>query len=241
MTPLERLKDVLDKPPLNDENSALIITCLPPLADSEIAALEASLPCVLPSEIRELLAFCSGFDGPLDRVDFTGKNSGYDQEDVFPFGRTLAADGFGNYWIIDLLPTSTTFGPIYFYCHDPAVILYQSPDLEHFLTELFKPKMGLIDKVHEDELFEVWFENPGVQSFEACEASEDAELKAFAQEIGPTFQIIDLRNARIGMGFSWGRYASDPILKRHGHFPIFAYERKEKVSLWNRLFGRPKG
>jgi hypothetical protein len=157
----------------------------------------------------------------------------------FPHGIPIAGDGFGNYWIVDLFPQSTSWGPIYYWCHDAPVVLYQSPSLEHFLTELFKlsepPYKSLIDDVHEDRLFQVWNENPGVMSQEECLRSHDHELQAFAEQLDPSFQIIDLRNAQVGFGFSWGRYGPRTVIRRHGSIPIFAYQRRQ--GLLARLFG----
>jgi len=38
------------------------------------------------------------------------------------------------------------------------------------------------------------------------EISSDRELKSFAETLDGSFQLIDLRNAKTGDGFSWGRY-----------------------------------
>src|SRR3712207_9193422 len=39
-----------------------------------------------------------------------------------------------------------------------------------------------------------------------CLESDDPILSAFARELDESFQIIDLRQAKPGDGFSWGRY-----------------------------------
>ncbi len=152
----------------------------------------------------------------------------------------LQPTDFGNFWVIDLLPTSKTWGPIYFACHDAPVILYQSPGLSHFLVELFKmsipPRKSLVDDVHEDRLFDVWRKNPGVMSYDECIKSADAELKSFATQLGPSFQIIDMRTPEIGFGFSWGRYGAKTVVRRHGNIPIFAYQKR--VGILERLFKR---
>jgi len=44
------------------------------------------------------------------------------------------------------------------------------------------------------------------------------------------FQIIDLRDVPIGMGFSWGRYGPRTELRRHGHELLFAYARPPKKA-----------
>jgi hypothetical protein len=150
-----------------------------------------------------------------------------DYSEIFPRGIPIAADVFGNFWMVDLTPSSTDWAPIYFACHDAPIILYQSPSLEHFLTALLHAdgtsEEDLIDGVHEDTLFEVWRENPGVLSQEECLRSADPELNAFARELDPSFQLIDMRNPAIGFGYSWGRYGPDTVVRRYGTIPLFAY------------------
>ena len=84
---------------------------------------------------------------------------------AFPYGLPIAADGYGNFWVVDLHPHTVHWGPIYFACHDPPVILYQADALEQFLAELFRmfkpPHQSLVDDVHEDRLAHVWQTNPG--------------------------------------------------------------------------------
>jgi hypothetical protein len=199
----------------------------PASSEAEIAELEARLPCALPSEIRELLTYCRGFTcGATDFVDFTGAACSFEHADLFPHGLPIAADGCGNFWVVDLTPDSRTWGPIYIACHDPRVVLYQSPNLEHFLCEMGKasapPYESLLNDVHEDRPFDVWRKNPGVKSHAECLAAPDTDLRAFAGTLGPEFEIIDLREAKVGFGLSWGRYGNGTVIRRHGMLPIFA-------------------
>jgi cell wall assembly regulator SMI1 len=243
MTPLEIILEAQKKPLTTEDGDPDPLELAPPLSENEISAFEAELPCKLPREIRELLSHCSGFTGSAaDYVDFTGKQCSFAQEEVFPYGLPIAADGYGNFWVVDLLPTSEIWGPIYFACHDAPVILYQSPDLSHVLVELLKmsipPRKSLVDDVHEDRIFDVWGKNPGVMSYDECIKSKDADLKTFATELGPSFQIIDMRTPEIGFGFSWGRYGARTFVRRHGNLPIFAYQKR--AGIIERLFKRKR-
>jgi cell wall assembly regulator SMI1 len=240
MTPLELLLDASRKTLTTEDEEPVQLELRPPLSEAGIAEFETRLPCPIPAEIRELLAYCKGFaGGATDFVDFTGEECSFEQKEVFPYGLPIAADGYGNFWVVDLLPESKAWGPIYFACHDPPVILYQSPSLAHFLTQLFKlnvpPYESLINDVHEDRLFEVWRKNPGVMSHGECLGSLDHDLRAFAEQLAPSFQVIDLRNAQIGFGFSWGRYGPYTVVRRRGRLPIFAYQIRK--SFWKRLLG----
>jgi len=240
MRPIDIVRQASQQPLTTKGGDPAPLTLEPPLCDADMHALAARLPCPFPPDVRDLLSFCSGFSGgAIDFVDFTGRQCMFEYEPAFPHGLPIAADGHGNFWVVDLLPTSARWGPIYFACHDAPVILYQSPGLEEFLSELFKlgmpPYKSLVDDVHGDRLFEVWRKNPGVREHGECMSSDDPELRSFAQQLGPTFQFVDMRNPSVGFGFSWGRYGANTVVKRHGNLPIFAYERR---GLMARLFGR---
>src|SRR5438105_1623967 len=79
-----------------------------------------------------------------------------------------------------------------------------------------------------DRLFDVWSKNPGVIPYADALKSGDAAVRAFADELDPGFEIVDLRSVPPGMGFSWGRYGMRTQLRRFGEERIFAYAREEK-------------
>lgn len=239
MTPLQIILEAQRRVLTTEDGDPVPVELESPLSSEEIASFEASLPCKLPQEIRELLSHCSGFTGgAVDFADFTGENCHWEYLAAFPHGLPFAADGCGNFWVIDLLPASKTWGPIYFACHDAPVILYQGPSLNDFLVELFKmsepPYRSAVADVLEDRLFNVWRKNPDVLSYEQCIGSNDPELQTFATQLGPSFQVIDMRNPEVGFGFSWGRYGPTTVVRRYGNLPIFAYEKRK--GLLERLF-----
>jgi len=205
VTPLEIIRQAQADTLLDEDGSLVTLELLPGLSDAELQDFADRTPCRVPPEITELLGACSGLCGTLEQVEFTGRDLMFAFEVVFPYGLPIAADGYGNFWVVDLLPSTTTWGPIYFACHDAPVILYQADSLEQFLIELFRmfepPQRSLIHDVHEDRLACVWRTNPGVLSYEQCLRSEDQVLSAFARELDESFQIMDLRRARPGDGF----------------------------------------
>lgn len=111
---------------LSDEDGYRVeLELLPGLKAEEIEQFARSLPCPVSDELRELLAYCRGFAGAgVDVVDFTGRGFSWESRDIFPHAVPVASDGAGNFWVVDLTPESTAFGPVYFVCHDPPVILY---------------------------------------------------------------------------------------------------------------------
>src|SRR5262249_24187680 len=140
-----------------------------------------------------------------------------------------------------LLPESASWGPIYFCCHDAPVMLLQAATVGQFVDELFKmyypPHRSLVDDVHEDRLFGVWRANPAAIAHAAALASPDPDIQAFAADLDPGFELIDLRDAPPGMGFSWRRYGPRTEVRRFGSKPIFAYQAPPKRGLFSRLFG----
>lgn len=215
------------------------LTLLPGLSEEELAEVESRLPCALPDEAREVLSLCRGFNGVLEGVDFSGLG-GFGLEEIFPCAIPIAHDGFGNYWIVDVTSESTCWGPIFFACHDAPVIVFQTDSLEHFIREVVRfgnpPWESEINDVHEEHQFRIWKENPGVMTYDACLGSGDEKLVEFAESLDETYLFVDLRKAKTGDGFSWGRYGSTTVNKRFGEERIFAYQVRE--SFWKRLFRR---
>jgi len=215
---------------------------LPGLTREELGEFSRSLSVPPPDDVRDLLEFCSGIEGTLEQIDFTGRSfsDGFGPDFLMPHGLPIAHDGYGNFWAVDLQPGNANWGPIYFSCHDAPVMLLQAATIQQFVSEVFKmylpPHKSLIDDVHEDRLFDVWRKNPGVIPHATALVSPDAEIRSFAAGLDSCFALIDLRNVPIGMGFSWGRYGPKTEVKRFGSKPIFAYKRPENTGLFSKLF-----
>jgi len=242
MTAIEHIKTAQQSKLTDEDGEAVCLELAPPLPPAQIDSLQEQVGQPLPAELRALLAFCSGIDGCLAGIDFTGANMAFEQVEVFPNGFPIAADGFGNFWVLDLTPSTTEASPVFFACHDAPVILYQSADIASFLAEIFRmnvpPHTSLVDDVHEDRLFDVWRKNPGVVEQSTALNSADAAIRSFAASLLPNFQIIDLRDAKPGMGFSWGRYGPNTEIRRHEHELIFAYAKPAKTGFFAKLIDR---
>lgn len=228
---------------VDEDGNPVELATWPPLTEQEIAALAERVGTALPDELVQLVRRCCGLDGVLEQVDFSGRTiDGFEFAEIFPHGLSIAHDGFGNFWVLDLTPGAVETAPVYFACHDAPVVLYQSPNLAHFVHELVRmnvpPHESAVVDVHEDRLFDVWRKNPGAITRAAALASTDHELQAFANTLDENFTLIDLRDPEVGMGFSWGRHGPQTIVRRHGTLPIFAYSAPKTRSLWARLTGR---
>lgn len=212
------------------------------LADAGIDAFEGEIGVPLPGELRDLLAYTTGIDGLLGSVDFTGRDHDVEFGEIFPTGLPIAGDGLGNFWVVDLTPEHRDVAPVFFACHDPAVILLQSPSIGHFLHEVFRmyvpPHASLATDVHGDRPFDVWRENPGVLSHAQALNGDDAKLADFAASLDDDFEIVDLRCAEIGMGFSWGRHGPKTEVRRHRYELLFAYRSPpRKAGRLRRMLG----
>lgn len=216
---------------VDEDGNAVVLELAPGLAEAEIDELEAEVGVPLPGDLRRLLRVTSAIDGVLESVDFTGRRQDVELEDQFPAGLPFAHDGYGNFWVLDLKPEPVETARVFFACHDAPVVLYQSPDLGHFLHEAFRmyepPHASLVDDVHEDRLFRVWRENPGTLDHAEALAG-DASLREFASGLDERFTFVDLRSPEIGMGFSWGRHGPRTEVRRHGYELLFAYAPPEK-------------
>jgi cell wall assembly regulator SMI1 len=179
---------------------------LPPLTDAEIDALASAWGVPVPPDAREVLRVARGIEAsPLDAVEFSGQMDGAVLDEVFPHPLPIAHDGYGNYWIVDLRPGSDVFGPVFFACHDPAVVVYQCADVAAFveaLAEMTKPPhTGPLDFVHEEASSEIWGGRETAVQRAVALQSDDAVLRAFAETLPPDASIADLRSPRLGDGF----------------------------------------
>jgi hypothetical protein len=243
-TTREIIQSALEQNLIDGHGRPVQVHLLPGLTQQELDNFARSLPAPPPDGVRDLLQFCSGMEGTLEQVDFTGRTlaDGFGLDFLIPQGLPLAHDGSGNFWVIDLDPEAAKWGPVYYCCHDAPVMLVQAATVHDFVSEIFKryrpPYTSLIDAVCEDRLFRVWRENPGVLSHADAGVSVDPDIRAFAAGLNPGCEVIDLRNAPAGMGFSWGRYGPHTEVRRFGAQPIFAYCRPQKTGLLSRLLGR---
>ena len=229
---IELLKANEGKLLINQDGLEDHLKLLPGLTEDQLMKLERSLPCPIPQDIRELLLLTNGFNvgGGLDEISFSDPFWAFGMEETFPHAMPLCADGFGNYWIVDLTSESHSWAPIFYVCHDPAVVVFQTDSLLHFVEEAIRfgnePWRSELDDVHEKFSNRIWRENPKVLEHAQCLADGDPDLRTFAQPLDETWQFIDLRGPNLGDGFSWGRYGPKTINKRYGEKRIFAYQKK---------------
>ena len=221
----DTLRDVAGTVLVDDEGEEHVLELLPPVADSEIERLGSELSVPLPSELREALRVSAGFsNGPLESLGFLDL-AGFGMEDVFPNAYPLGHDGFGNYWVLDLPPDGDQCGPVFYACHDPPVIAFQSTSPSQFVREvvaMWQPgPRSPVDIVHEDVTSAIWVDSE-LQNRTSLLAPRDPVVADFAAGFPPEAFFADLRSPELGDGFSWGRYGPRTEWTRAGRLRLWA-------------------
>jgi hypothetical protein len=243
MTPTEQLKAILIEKYISEDGDEYKVELKPGLTDQQVDDLAKGLPTGrIPNEIRDLLKFASGFEFyGLEEVTFDGVGQ-FGFEEFFPASVQLAADGFGNFWILDI-DNKGQWGNVFYVCHDPAVIVKHSNSLADFIKDVNefgkKGKQSNLDIIHEVTVMDIWTKDNGFIDKSTALASTDATLKLFAATLPDNFVIADLRDKPIKSGFAWGKFGPNiDKAKRHDSELIWGIEKVEKTGLLSRLFGR---
>jgi SMI1 / KNR4 family (SUKH-1) len=238
---LDAIREAIGLALVDADGEPVELAVTPGIPAEAIDALSTKPGFRLPGELLELLPNCSGVDGLLETIDFTGQTASFEFAVAFPRCIPIAHDGFGNYWVLDASPEGAAVAPVFFVCHDAPVVLYQSPSLADFLAEVVNmyrpPHKSLVNDVHEDRLFHVWRRNPGTMAVSDA-AKGDKVLQDFAKTLDERFTVVDLRSPKVGMGFSWGRHGPQTEVRRHKDHRVFAYAPPPKRSPWSQLTGR---
>ena len=239
----DTLKEIAGKRLVDTDGDVTVLELLPAATDAQIRALEVALPAPLPDEIRAALAVSTGLaNGPLESFSLLDLE-GFGLEEAFPNAYSIAHDGFGNYWILDLLPDTTDWGPVFFACHDPAAIAYQAPSIDAFLRDVVAQApddaRSPINRVREEVVHVLWRDESSLIAQPVAASSSDAVLREFAASLAPDALIADLRQPTVGSGFAWGKFGPRTVIQRFGPHRIWALTKPPaKPGLMSRLFGR---
>jgi hypothetical protein len=126
----------------------------------------------------------------------------------------IAADGSGNFWVVDVDPQSGAWGTVFYLCHDPCDVVLQATSIAEFLEQVLqsgKPdEWRLISALSSD--------HPRIQ--------QDEELRAFADELDGGYRIADLRAKEIGSGFSYEQDGDVKSVRRLGTQLVFAIDQQ---------------
>jgi hypothetical protein len=228
-TPKEELIERTDR--ARAAGRAVVIA--PPMSRERMADLAAKCGVALPGQIRELVGYAAGFFVDGFAVDFGGEEP-FELENAFPCPIAIAADGAGNFWVVDV--TAGGWGPVFLVAHDPPVVVLQARDIGAFIDQVFDAS-ETIDIVGLFAREMIWKRNPYVIPYEIALASADTTLREFALQLGDRFAIADLRDVTRGKGFVWGLAGPNAEVRRAGNHLLFAVEQKKRGVL-SHLFSR---
>jgi hypothetical protein len=244
---VERLDEAAKGGGLRDEDGAAVVLDLRPPADAAtLAALRdryTGLGAVVPAELSRLLALTSGTEALLD-LDLSGERHSIEVAELLPAGHPVAADGYGNFWLLDLTPDTVETAPVFFAGHDPPVLLVQAETLAGFVDQALgalepdRPagRDTTVDAVRADRLFQVGRRAPGSVPWRAASTSGDHALREFAASLDESWTVVDLRRREVGMGVPWGAHGPGTRLARYGWERIFGYAPPAgRRSIWSRM------
>lgn len=244
MSPLQALKELLNDRFYTEDGEVREIRVVKGLTNTEIDAFKQLLPGKgIPDDIAELLRFAAGIkcDFPED-INFSNIDS-FNLEAFFPNLAELSGDGLGNFWLVDI-DYEGNWGPVYYACHDPAVIMKQSENLTQFIIQLhglFKEgENSLFHQLYDEVPYQInRLPHGGFINRDEAKSAGDLVLKEFAATLPPEYLVADLRNKPVGSGFAWGRYYSvqDRDI-RCKDLPLWGLKPKQPKGFWARLFGR---
>lgn len=198
------------------------VTIDPPMTRREINDL-ATRCGALPPAIRELVEFTGGVSVDDIVVRLLGDYS-FEFEEMFVCSVPITTDGAGNFWVVDVAPNGT-WRSVFFIAHDPPVAVLQARDVGAFIEQVFERAESKL--LNHEAVMRIWKDNPHAIPRSQARTSNDAVLRAFAEQLDDRFAIVDLRAGVPGTGFVWGAAGADTELRRAGDELLFAVERKK--------------
>lgn len=243
-TPWEVLERALGREFSAEDGEPGRIELEPPASPGEIEALERALPGPLPADVRALLERTRGVSVLSEEVELLGTTGQY-LEGAATHQHDVMGDGCGNSWFVDVRADGT-WGAVHFACHDPPVMLLQSPDLATFFEDLLRwlesPDSEGDALISAMDPKDVWGQNPLARPSAEARASDDGRVRDFARGLPDEALVVDLRGAGPGEGFAWGCFGPETEIRRAGDELIFALVPPEghgrRRGLLARLLGR---
>jgi hypothetical protein len=240
MTNLEIIKKLKESTFTDEDGEDYQLEFQDGLTDSEIEDLKEQFPNnKIDNELIEILKETKGWDGyGPERIYFDSIGE-FGFWELSANSLTLGHDGFGNHWILDL-DKNGNLGKVFFACHDPAVFVVHSQNLNeylHHLLELYNsPDKCHLNEIHDETVMRVWDQNKVCIPKPKFE-NENPEFKEFLAKFeGEEWTIADLRNGQNKDGFAWGKFGPNQFTERHPTELVWSIKNKKK-GLLSRLFG----
>lgn len=202
---------------------------------------------VLSHEYWDLLHFCQSlhFDNFYE-LRFDGSEVLTDDQ-IFPRGLVLMDDGNGNFWIMDV-DSAGNPGKIFYWCHDPSVIMLQANSLKEFLVQIKehieKGKDSFFHRLNYEFTLNQWKSNERLLSRKQSRKLNDVEVSRFFERLPDKYVVADLREASPGDGVSLkGLDPDNHTARRYDHLHLWGIRPVESSGdplsrLFHKFFGR---
>ena len=211
------------------------------LTDSEIEQLKEHFPNKnIDSEIIEILKETKGWNGYGPEKVYFDSIGQFGFWELSANSLTLGHDGFGNHWILDLNDNGKP-NKVFFACHDPAVFVVHSQNLNEYLKHLLEfyesPDKCHMNEIHDKTVMTIWDENNLCSSKTEFE-NKNPEFRDFLKKFdGDEWTVADLRKGKNNDGFAWGKFGANQFTERHSTELVWVIKNKKKGFL-SRLFGK---
>lgn len=211
------------------------------MAEEQIRQLSEKFPHnSIPKELDEILKVTKGWDGFGPEMVYFDSIDVFGFTDLFPNSISLGTDGFGNYWVLDISPEGD-LGKVFFVCHDPAVIVVNSQNLNEHLKHLLdfykSPTESKLISIDNELTYNIW-QNENNLISKTDFIKQNSELELFVNKFErEEWTIADLRESKNRDGFPWGKQGSNQILERHPTELIWVMKNKKR-GFFSKLFSR---
>lgn len=236
-SPKQILEAILEETFIDERTGPYRLQLAPGLSEMELNLRELGLPAPpLPAVIRELLLFAEGFKLGATKIGFWCFEL-FALESMFPCGNLLGdpyGEGSGAFWVLDVSQRTGEWGPVFYVGHDPAEVVLQASGLAEFLEDLIEAHRSQRSILAAIDPFgtEVGRLEPCLQNAADWKDAADPALRAFAESLPPRkrgWQVADLRDRRLGTGFSWDRFGPETVVRRFGSELLFALSAPRKA------------
>lgn len=241
MTNLEVIKKLKESTFEDEDGEKYQLDFQDGLTEPEIEKLKGQFPSKhIDNEIIEILKETKGWDGYGPESVYFDSIGEFGFWELSSNSLTLGNDGFGNHWILDLNNNGEP-KKVFFACHDPAVFVVHSRNINEYLNHLLEfyqnPEKCHLNEVQDKTVMTIWDENKLCSSkteFENQNPEFEDYLKKFE---GNEWSIADLRGGKNKDGFAWGKFGAKQFIERHPTELIWVMKNKKKGFL-SKLFGK---
>lgn len=240
MTNLDIIRELKGATFIDEDDSEYQLEFQAGLKAEELKSLQEKFPSKkIDAELLKILGETRGWEGygpsPIE-FDSIGE---FGFLELAPWSITLGHDGLGNFWILDI-DAKGNLGKVYFACHDPAVLIVHSQNLNEYLLHLLsfykEPHESHVSQVSEVSVMNIWTQNPNILPKQEFEYRNPEFTEFLSEYDGANWNIADLRKGDNKDGFAWGIQGPNQLKSRHLRELIWVLQIKEK-GFFARLFG----